>query len=169
MAETAAHAPFRRRIRQLMAERGLTFRSLAQRTRVADATGKGLSSGYLSGVTAGHDDIPSLGAIELIAEALDAVPVQFTEYRLALVRRAFDEREPPRGVGLERAAENLRYFESAFGGLAPVGPLEAAEAMGAALDRADRQPETGSASRPGKRAAKTSPARDDGSSLRGSP
>jgi transcriptional regulator with XRE-family HTH domain len=54
---------------------------------------------------------PTERTIKGIAAALGIAPARFAEYRLAAIRRLFDENK----VGLERAAANLAHFEHAFG------------------------------------------------------
>jgi len=45
--------------------------------------------------------------LEGIAGALGVEPTVFPEYRLAIARRELDPSEPPKGVGLEQALQNL--------------------------------------------------------------
>jgi transcriptional regulator with XRE-family HTH domain len=82
--------------------RGLTYRELAARTVDLDPRGKGLTHGYLASLAKGYET-PTTRAIEVIANALDIEPQVFVEWRLAAVRKHFDEQ----AVGLERAATNL--------------------------------------------------------------
>jgi transcriptional regulator with XRE-family HTH domain len=92
--------PFGDSLRALMGERELTFRSLAQQTRLAD--GKGMTHAHLNMLANGHDK-PSMRAMELIAQVCEVRPEYFAEYRLARAMRELD----PAEVGLERALANL--------------------------------------------------------------
>src|SRR5438046_3215257 len=93
--------PFKEAVRGLLAERGLTFRALAARTSDADPHGKGFTHSYLA--TLGAQDRPTLRALEIVARALDIEPTFFAEYRLAMVRRLFDEDHQ----GLRGALDNV--------------------------------------------------------------
>jgi transcriptional regulator with XRE-family HTH domain len=87
-------------LRDLMDERGLTYRGLAQVTQEVD--GKGMTHAHINMLANGHEK-PSLRAMELIAKALEVQPEHFANYRLALAMRELD----PAEVGLEQALENL--------------------------------------------------------------
>ena len=87
-------------LRQLMEERGLSYRSLAAATRALD--GKGVTHAHINMLANGHDK-PSMRAMELIAQACGVEPSYFAEYRLAVAMKALD----PAEVGLEQALENL--------------------------------------------------------------
>jgi transcriptional regulator with XRE-family HTH domain len=87
-------------LRELMQARSMTYRSLAAATREID--GKGLTHAHINMLANGHDK-PSMRAMELIAQAGDADPTYFAEYRLAVAMRELD----PAEVGLEQALENL--------------------------------------------------------------
>ena len=87
-------------LRQLMEERGLSYRSLAGATRELD--GKGVTHAHINMLANGHDK-PSMRAMELIADACGVGPDYFAEYRLAAAMRELD----PAEVGLEKALENL--------------------------------------------------------------
>jgi transcriptional regulator with XRE-family HTH domain len=87
-------------LRQLMEERGLSYRSLAGATRELD--GKGVTHAHINMLANGHDK-PSMRAMELIAQACGVDPSYFAEYRLAVAMKALD----PAEVGLEQALENL--------------------------------------------------------------
>lgn len=101
-------AAFTAALRRHMAERNVTFRQLAAETKTVDQLGRGLSHTYLGNIARGTD-APTANSIELVAAALEVDPLEFAEYRLAMVRRLLDERE----VGLERALANLRAIEDA--------------------------------------------------------
>ena len=92
--------PFGDALRALMAERGFSYRGLAEATRRID--GRGMTHAHINMLANGHDK-PSTRAMELIAEACDVEPMHFAEYRLAAAMRALD----PAEVGLEQALENL--------------------------------------------------------------
>src|SRR5271167_4251030 len=92
--------PFGDALRALMAERGFSYRSLAEATRKLD--GRGMTHAHINMLANGHDK-PSMRAMELIARACDVDPSYFAEYRLAEAMRALD----PAEVGLEQALENL--------------------------------------------------------------
>jgi transcriptional regulator with XRE-family HTH domain len=92
--------PFGDALRTLMAERRLSYRSLAEATR--DLDGRGMTHAHINMLANGHDK-PSLRAMELIAQVCDVPPAYFAEYRLAVAMRALD----PAEVGLEQALENL--------------------------------------------------------------
>jgi transcriptional regulator with XRE-family HTH domain len=87
-------------LRQLMGERGLSYRGLAAATRELD--GKGVTHAHINMLANGHDK-PSMRAMELIAQACGVQPTYFAEYRLALAMKALD----PEEVGLEQALANL--------------------------------------------------------------
>jgi len=92
--------PFGDALRTLMSERDLTYRSLAEMTRLLD--GKGMTHAHLNMLANGHDK-PSMRAMGLIAQACEVQPEYFAQYRLAAAMRELD----PAEVGLERALENL--------------------------------------------------------------
>ncbi|HSZ14882.1 MAG TPA: helix-turn-helix transcriptional regulator [Solirubrobacteraceae bacterium] len=98
--ERFSDKPFGDALRVLMAERGLSYRALAELTR--DLDGKGMTHAHINMLANGHDR-PSMRAMELIAQACDTEPDYFAEYRLATAMRALD----PAEVGLEQALENL--------------------------------------------------------------
>ncbi len=95
-----SNKPFGDSLRQLMEDRGLSYRGLAQLTRQLD--GRGMTHAHINMLAKGHDR-PSMRAMELIAQACGVDPDYFAEYRLALAMRELD----PSEVGLERALENL--------------------------------------------------------------
>ena len=69
--------PFGATIERLMAERGVTYRGLADLT--------GLSAGYLNHLVHGNRPVPSNDVVERLAAALDVEPEHFREYRLRVV------------------------------------------------------------------------------------
>jgi transcriptional regulator with XRE-family HTH domain len=98
--EPVSDKPFGEALRTLMRERDLTYRSLAEMTRLLD--GKGMTHAHLNMLANGHDK-PSMRAMALIAQACEAQPEYFAEYRLTAAMRELD----PAEVGLEQALENL--------------------------------------------------------------
>jgi transcriptional regulator with XRE-family HTH domain len=95
-----SNSPFGEALRQLMQQRGYSYRGLAERTRQLD--GKGMTHAHINMLAKGHDR-PSMRAMELIAQACDVAPAYFAEYRLAQAMRELD----PTEVGLEQALETL--------------------------------------------------------------
>lgn len=95
-----SNSPFGEALRVLMEKHGYSYRGLAERTRQID--GKGMTHAHINMLAKGHDR-PSMRAMELIAEACDAPPTYFAEYRLAQAMRELD----PTEVGLEQALETL--------------------------------------------------------------
>lgn len=73
---------------------GLTLRALAERMRAADPAGKGLSYSHLSRLASGEEPLRP-EALRLIAGAFDELPgpEYFVEFRMALLRQAFDPAE----------------------------------------------------------------------------
>ena len=97
---TRSDKPFGPALRALMDEHDLTFRSLAEATRLID--GRGLTHAHLNMLANGREK-PSMRAMTLIAQACGVVPEYFAEYRLAAAMRELD----PAEVGLEQALANL--------------------------------------------------------------
>ena len=64
-------------IERLMAEAGLTYRSLAEKTR--------LSAGYLNHLVHGNRPVPSDDVIKTLARALGVEAEHFREYRLRVI------------------------------------------------------------------------------------
>src|ERR671938_495388 len=69
--------PFGPTIERLMAEEGVTYRGLADRTN--------LSAGYLNHLVHGNRPVPSNDVVETLADALDVEPEHFREYRLRVI------------------------------------------------------------------------------------
>jgi len=92
--------PFGDALRALMSEREMTYRRLAEATRLLN--GQGMTHAHLNMLANGHDK-PSMRAMALIAEACGVRPEYFAEYRLAAAMRELD----PTEVGLEQALKNL--------------------------------------------------------------
>jgi transcriptional regulator with XRE-family HTH domain len=64
-------------VERLMNEAGLTYRSLAEKTK--------LSAGYLNHLVHGNRPVPSNDVVETLASALDVEPEHFREYRLRVI------------------------------------------------------------------------------------
>jgi transcriptional regulator with XRE-family HTH domain len=97
---TDSRKPFGDALRELMGQRGLSYRELAEATRAHD--GRGMTHAHINMLANGHDK-PSMRAMELIAAVCEVNPSYFAEYRLAAAMRELD----PAEVGLEQALENL--------------------------------------------------------------
>ena len=69
--------PFGPTLAALMAERGVTFRGLAEKTQ--------LSAGYLTHLVHGNRPVPSNDVVERLARALDVDAEHFLEYRLRVI------------------------------------------------------------------------------------
>src|SRR6266849_5523778 len=64
-------------IERLMGESGLTYRALAEKTK--------LSAGYLNHLVHGNRPVPSNDVVETLAGALGVEPEHFREYRLRVI------------------------------------------------------------------------------------
>jgi|SRR5215470_17935245 len=69
--------PFGQTIERLMAEEAVTYRGLADRTK--------LSAGYLNHLVHGNRPVPSNEVVETLADALGVEPDHFREYRLRVI------------------------------------------------------------------------------------
>ena len=69
--------PFGATVRRLMAETGITYRALAEKT--------GLSAGYLNHLVHGNRPVPSNDVIATLAKALRVEPEHFREYRIRVI------------------------------------------------------------------------------------
>jgi len=69
--------PFGPTIERLMNETGLTYRSLADKTK--------LSAGYLNHLVHGNRPVPSNDVVKTLARALGVEPEHFREYRLRVI------------------------------------------------------------------------------------
>jgi transcriptional regulator with XRE-family HTH domain len=91
-------------LQELIAERGISQREVARRTKAYDPKG-------LSHVSVGHMLTgtlrPSTEAMKILAHALGVKPEYFAEYRLAIARESLD----PRKVGFKAALDSLKRFE----------------------------------------------------------
>jgi transcriptional regulator with XRE-family HTH domain len=70
-------APFGPTIEQLMDESGVTYRALADKTK--------LSAGYLNHLVHGNRPVPSDEVMRTLAKALGVEPELFREYRLRVI------------------------------------------------------------------------------------
>jgi transcriptional regulator with XRE-family HTH domain len=75
--------PFGETVTALMAERGLTYRSLAEET--------GLSAGYLNHLVHGNRPVPSDDVLRTLADALGVEPEHFREYRIRVITDRLEE------------------------------------------------------------------------------
>jgi transcriptional regulator with XRE-family HTH domain len=69
--------PFGETVTGQMADRGLTYRSLAEET--------GLSAGYLNHLVHGNRPVPSDDVLRTLAGALGVEPEHFREYRIRVI------------------------------------------------------------------------------------
>lgn len=69
--------PFGPTVERLMAETGVTYRALADKTK--------LSAGYLNHLVHGNRPVPSNEVVETLAGALGVEPEHFREYRLRVI------------------------------------------------------------------------------------
>jgi transcriptional regulator with XRE-family HTH domain len=69
--------PFGQTIERLMAESGVTYRGLAEKTQ--------LSAGYLNHLVHGNRPVPSNDVVETLAAALGVEAEHFREYRLRVI------------------------------------------------------------------------------------
>jgi transcriptional regulator with XRE-family HTH domain len=75
--------PFGPTIERLMAEEEITYRGLADRTK--------LSAGYLNHLVHGNRPVPSNDVVETLAEALGVEPEHFREYRLRVITERLEQ------------------------------------------------------------------------------
>ncbi len=75
--------PFGPTIERLMAEEGITYRGLGERTR--------LSAGYLNHLVHGNRPVPSNDVVEALADALGVEPEHFREYRLRIITERLEQ------------------------------------------------------------------------------
>ncbi len=78
-----SNRPFGETLTELMAEAGLTYRGLAERT--------GLSAGYLNHIVHGNRPVPANELIAKLAEALGVEPEHFREYRIRVITERLEE------------------------------------------------------------------------------
>jgi transcriptional regulator with XRE-family HTH domain len=70
-------------IERLMAETGVTYRSLADKTK--------LSAGYLNHLVHGNRPVPSNGVIDRLSDALGVEPEHFREYRIRVITERLEQ------------------------------------------------------------------------------
>ena len=70
-------------VQRLMAETGVTYRGLADKT--------GLSAGYLNHLVHGNRPVPSNDVVETLSEALGVEPAHFREYRLRVITEKLEQ------------------------------------------------------------------------------
>ena len=75
--------PFGETVERLMAEEGVTYRGLADKT--------GLSAGYLNHLVHGNRPVPSNDVMEALADALAVEPDHFREYRLRVITERLEQ------------------------------------------------------------------------------
>jgi transcriptional regulator with XRE-family HTH domain len=69
--------PFGPTVERLMNETGVTYRALADKTK--------LSAGYLNHLVHGNRPVPSNDVVETLAGALGVEPEHFREYRIRVI------------------------------------------------------------------------------------
>jgi transcriptional regulator with XRE-family HTH domain len=74
--------PFGPTIERLMGETGITYRGLAEKTK--------LSAGYLNHLVHGNRPVPSDNVVAQLAKALGVEPEHFREYRLRVITRQLE-------------------------------------------------------------------------------
>ncbi len=80
---THSKEPLGPAIERLMAETGVTYRALAEKT--------GLSAGYLNHIVHGNRRVPSTEVIARIGKALGVKPDYFREVRVRIIIDKLDE------------------------------------------------------------------------------
>jgi transcriptional regulator with XRE-family HTH domain len=70
-------------VEKLMAETGLTYRALADKTK--------LSAGYLNHIVHGNRPVPSNDVLGRIAKALGVKPEHFREYRIRVITERLEK------------------------------------------------------------------------------
>ena len=75
--------PFGPTIERLMEDTGVTYRALADKTK--------LSAGYLNHLVHGNRPVPSDKVVAQLAKALGVEPEHFREYRLRVITRRLQE------------------------------------------------------------------------------
>lgn len=89
-------------MRKVMAERGLSFRGLAERTVTVD--GRGLSNGYIAALVNGRSN-PTTNNLYVLARAAGVEPTYWVEYREHLA--AERARVLTREIGLDEVLAKL--------------------------------------------------------------
>ncbi len=80
---TYANEPLGAAIERLMAETGITYRALAEKT--------GLSAGYLNHIVHGNRRVPSTAVVTRIGKALGVKPEYFREVRVRIIIEKLEE------------------------------------------------------------------------------
>jgi transcriptional regulator with XRE-family HTH domain len=75
--------PFGPTLERLMQEKGVTYRALAEQTK--------LSAGYLNHLVHGNRPVPSDEIVQKLAKALGVEPEHFREYRLRLITQRLEQ------------------------------------------------------------------------------
>ena len=75
--------PFGPTVERLMADNGITYRGLADKTD--------LSAGYLNHLVHGNRPVPSNDVVERLASALGVEPEHFREYRLRVITEKLEQ------------------------------------------------------------------------------
>jgi transcriptional regulator with XRE-family HTH domain len=74
--------PFGQTVENLMTDTGITYRALADKTK--------LSAGYLNHLVHGNRPVPSDKVVGTLAKALGVEPEHFREYRLRVITRKLE-------------------------------------------------------------------------------
>ena len=74
--------PFGQTVERLMGDNRITYRALADKTK--------LSAGYLNHLVHGNRPVPSNDVVEKLAAALGVEPEHFREYRLRVITRKLE-------------------------------------------------------------------------------
>ena len=75
--------PFGPTLERLIQEKGVTYRALADQSK--------LSAGYLNHLVHGNRPVPSDDIVRSLAQALGVEPEHFREYRLRLITQRLEE------------------------------------------------------------------------------
>ena len=75
--------PFGPTVQRLMEETGVTYRALAQKTK--------LSAGYLNHLVHGNRPVPANDVVETLASALGVEPEHFREYRVRVITSRLEQ------------------------------------------------------------------------------
>lgn len=137
MSSLPATTPFPERLRRLAETRGLSVERVLLEAWNRDV--KGTNPNTLKKVMRGERPL-QLVQLEAVAAVLGVPADEFPEYRLALARRLYDERQ----VGLEQALANLSRLDEA---LELAASLAVADAAAPASRRSQRDEPGGDESR----------------------
>jgi ribosome-binding protein aMBF1 (putative translation factor) len=75
--------PFGPTVERLMVETGVTYRALAEKTK--------LSAGYLNNLVHGNRPVPSSDVVKKLASSLGVEPEHFREYRLRVITERLEQ------------------------------------------------------------------------------